>query len=77
MNIEHLKTESLALDFSARKELAYLLLDSLMAESSQPLHPEWKTEIDRRWVEVEAGAALLRDAETVERQLAAKHSIPL
>lgn len=76
MNLEHLTVESLALDFSARKELAYLLLDSLIPEEPGSLHPAWKTELDRRWAEIEKGKELF-DAEAVECELAVKHGISL
>lgn len=74
MTLDHIKSEGLTLPPTARRELAYFLLESL--DETEMLHPAWEAELDRRWQAVQDGAPLL-SAESVERELALKHGISL
>lgn len=67
MTIEQVETEALKLDPEARAKLAEKLLRSLDDLSEKEIELLWAEEAHRRDVEIDSGAASLRDAEDVFR----------
>lgn len=66
--------DALLLEPSVRALIADSLLESLEAGEEVPLGLEWKTEIERRCREIDAGTKALIDGDTVMAELRAKYS---
>lgn len=76
MTIDSLKDESLKLDRSARKELAYFLLDSLIsAEGEEALTPKQQRELDRRLEAFENGEMELIPGDDFVAELKTRHGL--